>query len=224
MMTPLDPRMDDLTGILTRKAFTDEFNQLMVNSQANETPLSLAFLDVDCFLEANNRYGHQGGDQILQAIAGNISELAGQQALVSRYGGDEFAVIFPGVERERAFLTLERIRAAVESLEIARGEGGETIRGITITAGLASFPLDGRTRAELIRKADQALYKAKALGRNAVRLAYEERMVTRTSHFTLTQLERLSKLASERSVGEAELLREALDDLLGKYGINDIER
>ena len=67
------------------------------------------------------------------------------------------------------------------------------------------------------------LYRAKKTGRNSIRLAYEEKMAPKTSHFTLTQLERLSNLAKEEGVGEAVLLREALDDLLLKYGTNNIE-
>jgi len=76
---------------------------------------------------------------------------------------------------------------------------------------------------ELIRKADQAFYRAKIFGRNTIRLAYEEKMVPKTSHFTLTQLERLSNLAKRQNRGDAELLREALDDLLIKYGFSDVE-
>jgi predicted DNA-binding protein len=71
--------------------------------------------------------------------------------------------------------------------------------------------------------ADQALYRAKSTGRNTIRLAYEEKMAPKTSHFTLTQLERLSNLAKKEGVGEAVLLREALDDLLIKYEVNKIE-
>ncbi|MFZ2098206.1 MAG: ribbon-helix-helix domain-containing protein [Anaerolineales bacterium] len=76
---------------------------------------------------------------------------------------------------------------------------------------------------ELFRKADHALYRAKASGRKQTRLAYEERMVTKTKHYTQTQLERLAKLAEERGVNEADLLREAMDDFLTRYGVNDIE-
>ena len=83
--------------------------------------------------------------------------------------------------------------------------------------------MDGRTENELFRKADHALYRAKASGRKQIRLAYEERMVPKTTHYTQTQLERLSKLAEERGVNEADLLREAMDDFLTKYGVNDIE-
>jgi len=87
----------------------------------------------------------------------------------------------------------------------------------------SSIVLGGRPEAdaqdenELLRKADQALYKAKATGRNKIVLSYEEKMSPKTSHYTLTQLERLSELAKEQGVGEAVLLREALDNLLIKY-------
>jgi predicted signal transduction protein with EAL and GGDEF domain len=97
------------------------------------------------------------------------------------------------------------------------------VPGVPICGGLASFPIDGRARSELLRKADQALYRAKVDGRNRIRLAYEEKMVPKTTHYTQTQLERLAKLAGEQGAGEAEMLREALDDLLTRYGVNDIE-
>jgi predicted signal transduction protein with EAL and GGDEF domain len=82
--------------------------------------------------------------------------------------------------------------------------------------------MDGHLKSELLRKAAQALYRAKVTGRGKIRLAYDEKMVPKTSHYTQTQLERLTKLAGERQVGEAELLREALDDLLTKDGVDQI--
>jgi len=133
-------------------------------------------------------------------------------------------IIFPGIEREQAFLTLEKLRLACEQRKIKAGNDGDVIEGISISAGIACYPMDGRLKSELMRKSDQALYRAKLTGRSKVRLAYDERMLPKTSHYTQTQLERLSKLASERQAGEAELLREALDDLLAKYGVNEIER
>jgi predicted signal transduction protein with EAL and GGDEF domain len=141
-----------------------------------------------------------------------------------RYGGDEFLLLFPNTVREQAFLTLEQIRAAVAVHE-AYGKGDIVVdQPITVSGGIASYPVDANTESELKRKADQALYRAKDVGRNTIRLAYEEKMAPKTSHYTLTQLERLSRLAEEQGIGEAVILREALDDLLIKYGVDPIER
>jgi len=161
---------------------------------------------------------------VLQAVAGILRECVGEEAAVCRYGGDEFALLFPAIEREQAFLLVEKMRGLAAEREILLAGAAGTVAGISISAGIACAPIDGRLKSELMRKADQALYRAKATGRGRVRLAYDERMVPKTSHYTQTQLERLGKLAAERQAGEAELLREALDDLIAKYGVNPIER
>lgn len=220
----MNPSKDALTGLATRKDFHDLLDRALEERRGSETPVSLAFVDIDDFLRVNNSFGHPAGDEVLKRLAGLLVEACGQAAQVARYGGDEFALLFPDVEREQAFLLLEKARAAFAAAQIPAGEGGAAIDGLTLSAGLACYPLDGRLKSELLRKADQALYRAKLTGRDKVRLAYDEKMVPKTSHFTQTQLERLAKLAGERQAGEAELLREALDDLLAKYGVNEIER
>ena len=207
---------DPLTGLLTRKVFEDGFAAALEQAQANQNPLSLAMLDIDNFLQINNQLGHAGGDVVLKAVAEMLRQ-AGNGVLLARYGGDEFAIIFPNTEREQAFLKLERVRAEVEGRSsFSDGEATVNIH-LTISAGVAAFPIDGNDMNELMRKADGALFRAKVGGRNKIVLSYEERMAPKTSHFTLTQLERLSALAKEQDVGEAVLLREALDDLLVKY-------
>jgi len=217
-------QIDDLTKLLSRKAFLEKFPQALRQAKANqqETPLSLALIDVDLFKKINDEHGHATGDNVLIAVAGIIETQAGDEALVGRYGGDEFVAVFPGKEREQVFLKLEQIRQEASQRELV-AEDGQTIKGIHISGGVASFPVDGRTENELFRKADHALYRAKAGGRNQIRLAFEERMVPKTTHYTQIQLERLSKLAEGRGVSEADLLREAMDDFLTKYGVNDIE-
>ena len=210
---------DPLTALLNRNAFDEEFKIQMQTAVEGNMPISLAFLDIDHFMQINQAFGHVGGDQVLKSISAILKEQAGEYAIKARYGGDEFALIFPNSEREQAFLTMERIRSQVEAQEMF----GDLHARITITGGIAAYPIDGSTESEILRKADQALYRAKKTGRNSIRLAYEEKMAPKTSHFTLTQLERLSSLSKEEGVGEAVLLREALDDLLLKYGTNDIE-
>ncbi|HWQ05550.1 MAG TPA: GGDEF domain-containing protein [Longilinea sp.] len=224
MVTDTTNTTDTLTGLLNRKSFNELFDEALGKHKASEAPLSLAFIDIDHFLQINETHGHPAGDAVLAAVAAILRQGAGEQAAVCRYGGDEFAILFPETERELAFLLVEKMRAAMAERPIATGQEAERIQGISISAGIACAPIDGRLKSELFRKADQALYRAKATGRAKVRLAYDERMVPKTSHYTQTQLERLSKLSAERQAGEAELLREALDDLIAKYGVNEIER
>lgn len=217
-------QIDDLTKLLSRKAFLEKFLESLRLAKASqqEEPLSMALIDIDHFKSINDKHGHVTGDHVLVGVAKVIQSYAGAQALVGRYGGDEFVAFFPGEEREQVFLRLEKIRQEVGQQEVGV-EGGEPIKDIHISGGVASFPVDGRTENELFRKADHALYRAKASGRNQIRLAFEERMVPKTTHYTQIQLERLSKLAEDREVSEADLLREAMDDFLTKYGVNDIE-
>ncbi len=223
-MKPNAHQMDDLTGLFNRKAFIDQFSEFLAKARTGpqETPLSVVVMDVDKFKAINDRYGHVTGDSVLVAVAQAIQKQVGNDALVGRYGGDEFVIVFPGEEREQAFLAVEQIRQALGKIELGVPQGS-SIKGIPISAGVASFPVDGRTENELWRKADHALYRAKVGGRNQIRLAFEERMVPKTTHYTQTQLERLSRLAEQRGVNEADLLREAMDDFLTKYGVNDIE-
>ena len=223
MKSPNASQADSLTGLFNQKTFQEEYESALLYAKTHKQPLSLALVDVDYFKTVNDTYGHLIGDRVLETIASTLTEKLPEESIISRYGGDEFAVLFPGLEREQAFLSLEQARAAMESKEIQAEPNQEILRGVPLSGGVASFPVDGSSGSELMRKADQALYRAKVSGRNKIRLAYEEKMVPKTAHYTQTQLERLSKLAGELSVGEAELLREGMDDLLIKYGINDIE-
>lgn len=215
---------DELTGLLSRRAFHDVFDSLLAKSKGSDALIALAFLDIDSFEHINQEYGHSGGDDVLKTIGEMIRQACGEDAICARYGGDEFAVIFPNTEREQAFLALEKLRTEAAANRFTVGKKQDIIEGIALSGGIACYPVDGRLKSELMRKADQALYRAKVTGRAKIRLAYDEKMVPKTSHYTQTQLERLTKLAAEREAGEAELLREAVDDLLSKYGINAIER
>ncbi len=212
--------LDPLTGLVNRKDFDETLHAAFVQASQDGTPLSLAFFDLDNFLGVNQTFGHPGGDAVLKTVADTVSQVVGGRGQVARYGGDEFAVVFSGLEREQAFLIMEQVRVAVESLsQFSDGETRVETK-ITITGGVAAYPIDGSDENELFRKADGALYRAKVSGRNKIVLSYEERMIPKTAHYTQTQLERLTELASEQGVSEAVLLREGLDDLLIKYKHN----
>ena len=204
---------DALTGVPMRERF-DELLREAVDGPDATAPVSLALYDIDRFLALNEAHGREAGDALLRAVVAVFQErLPSDAGAVCRLGGDEFAVIMPGTEKEQAFLALEQARAAVGSLEEFAGMDPAP----SVSVGIASYPDDAAMRQELLRKADDALYRAKCTGRNKVVLAREEKKVPKTSHYTQGQLERLTALSEKEGVGEAELLREALDDLLKKY-------
>ncbi|MEW6066213.1 hypothetical protein P378_03190 [Desulforamulus profundi] len=114
------------------------------------------------FKKINDRFGHQVGDQVLARVAEVMKQTVRKGDSVARYGGEEFVLTLPGADKQAAFEVAEKIRQAVENV---------TWNGslkVTVSAGVASFPGDGQDPAELLRHADQALYRAKAGGRNRV--------------------------------------------------------
>lgn len=177
---------------------------------------SLGLVDLDGFGALNKEHGSETGDEALRSIAARLSEAAGDRAVAYRYGGDAFMLLFPNTEKEQAFLAMESVRKALEGKFQKSGSDSPT-PAITVSIGVAAYPDDGSTEAQAIRKCHEALYRAKVSGRNKVCLAREEKMVTKTTHYTQGQLEGLSRLAKREGVNEAALLREALDDLLRKY-------
>jgi diguanylate cyclase (GGDEF)-like protein len=214
---------DALTSLLSRRAFEEVFREESGKAAREKGTLSLGFVDIDHFKSVNDVYGHAAGDAVIRVVAAAIHSCVGSAGHAARYGGEEFAILLPGMEKEQAFLLVERIRDRLERSGPVLPPGGQEQPRVTVSGGVAAWPSDGRTQSEIIRKADQALYRAKGTGRNRVCIAQEERMATKTSHFTITQLERLAKVAREEGVGEAVLLREALDDLLIKYRVSDVE-
>ena len=206
---------DPLTRLLTTVAF-DEAIEKSFQNEGGDTrlPVSIALFDVDHFLQVNKKYGHDDGDAVLIELAKLFSDVfVDENCNTYRIGGDEFAVLMTGYEKEQAFLRLESARDAFSKLETL----GKIEPSPTISAGVATYPDDGTTRQEVIRKASDALFRAKSAGRNRVALAREEKKVPKTSHYTQGQLERLGELSKKEGVGEAELLREALDALLKNY-------
>jgi diguanylate cyclase (GGDEF)-like protein len=165
-------------------AYLDELTQLPSRRALNEALLKLgdsftiAMMDVDHFKKFNDTYGHEAGDQALRLVASRLAHVAGG-GRAYRYGGEEFAVIFSGKPAEEVFVYLDRMRKVIEhSPFVVRGKdrrrkgksgigrGSKKETNVTVSVGLASSNGDHLTPAEVLRMADQALYKAKARGRN----------------------------------------------------------
>jgi len=224
-------KLDALTGFKPYVSFEGDFEGMMIEADNTCEDISLIMLDIDQFKKINDNYGHAAGNDVLEAIAEKLRRYGSEDFSYYRYGGDCLAVLMPAIEKEKAFLVIEKTREAISTnpVEIqADNPEWKVLKGdkihISVSIGVATYREDGGNMIELVRKADGAMYRAKTLGRNKVCLAREEKMVTKTSHYTTEQLQRLTELSKEKSAGEAYLLREALDDLLKKYDDKKILR
>ncbi len=180
-------------------------------------PIAVAAIDVDYFHDLNGREGVEVADAVLELVASRLSAGLPGGAWLGHQGGDQFFVVLPGREAEEAFLAAEQIRATVAAEPFAPEGREEEPIAVTISVGLASAPKHAHAAEALLRRATGALYRAKSLGRNRVGLPTDDRMVTKTSHYPQAQLERLKGLAKRLGCNEAEILRDALDDVLLKH-------
>ena len=208
---------DPLTGLPGYEAFLGDLERAQAASVEGGGYVSVALVDIDWFGKLNAEHGRALGDRIIEGLARSLCESSGGEGAVYRYGGDAFMVMFEGIEKEQAFLRMEEARRRFEGAHGFDGSDGPVELELSVSCGVAACPDDGTKRAELIRKCSEALYRAKVSGRNKVCLAREEKMVTKTTHYTQGQLEGLSRLAKREGLNEATLLREALDDLLRKH-------
>ena len=154
---------DPLTGLRNRRAFDAHMAQQLAIVQRRGTPLSLLMLDVDHFKRVNDTLGHDGGDRVLQAIAGHLKACARTVDVVARVGGEEFAVILPSTGEAGAHEVGERMRQAVEN-------GPWDEMPVTISVGTATL-VEGEDAERIYGRADAALYAAKQAGRNRVQQA-----------------------------------------------------
>ena len=206
--------VNDALKFPTGDAFEEEVNSILnSDAEANGEVVAIALTDCDKFDHINKDFGREEGDHVLIEAGKYIRASLPEDVQVFRIGGDEFGIIFRGtLEREDIFLLLNDMK---NNYNVKTPDGVRQ----TITVGMATAFEDANRCAELIRKADGALYRAKVAGGNRVAMAKEEKMVPKTSHFTQDQLQRLAKLSKREGVGEAILLREGLDLLLKKYDI-----
>ena len=158
---------DELTGLINRRAMLDLMALEHSRSLRSGRPLLLAQLDIDHFKPINDQHGHATGDRALQAFAGTVRASVRDTDVLARWGGEEFVLMLTDTSADQARGLLERIRQAVQALEIAHSAGSLQL---TVSIGLAQH-LPGDTVEHTLERADQALYRAKALGRNRVVVA-----------------------------------------------------
>ena len=162
---------DTLTGVGTRGLLERELPLCTSRCADNCTPLAVAFIDVDGLKPVNDRLGHAVGDDVLRRLAASISAAAGENAIVCRFGGDEFVVIMPGRDLAGGAIVADRMRT--DAMHAGRRGSGDNL-SVTLSIGCAALPSDqlrGRAAHRLVAMADEAMYIAKRSGGNRVELA-----------------------------------------------------
>jgi len=157
---------DPLTGIFNRRYLEETLQREFSRARRLNQPLSIIMFDIDHFKAVNDSYGHEAGDVVLQSIARELQSIVRTEDIVCRFGGEEFVVVMPGMDFKKAAARASLILQAVRNLELLVGE--TKLIKITMSAGVASFPSHGKTPAEVLQAADQALFRAKKLGRDRV--------------------------------------------------------
>lgn len=156
---------DGLTGVFNYRAFRKQLKLEISRSKRFNLPISLVIMDIDNFKKYNDMFGHPRGDRVLKIFAKLISENIRDLDFLARYGGEEFVLILPGTGKKEAGIVAEKIRHLIEDAPFPE-ENKLPEKCLTVSLGTATYPHDTRNESELIKFADQALYKAKINGRN----------------------------------------------------------
>jgi diguanylate cyclase (GGDEF)-like protein len=155
---------DGMTQLSNYQHFTDLLHQECYRARRYQQPLAVLFADLDHFKSINDTYGHPAGDQVLKQVAACLKASLRESDHIARYGGEEFATILPETDAEGALLAAERLREAVAALRIATAAGSVQV---TLSLGVAAVTPGAPCQpADLVKRADDALYQAKASGRN----------------------------------------------------------
>ncbi len=155
---------DFLTNLLNKFGFQKALQQNILLADGNSWQYSILMIDIDNFKKINDTFGHAAGDIILRHFTGILKQNIRSEDIASRFGGDEFTVVFPNVLREKAFQIAERIRNTVAAKEV-RLNSDQKIR-YSISIGIADSSNENLDFDEILERADQALYKAKNKSRN----------------------------------------------------------
>ncbi|MGL5677460.1 MAG: bifunctional diguanylate cyclase/phosphohydrolase [Cellulosilyticaceae bacterium] len=158
---------DGLTGVYNHRYFYQQLQSTVAESKQAKTSVGLLFLDIDHFKEYNDINGHQAGDGVLNKIGTLLREQIGDKGLVARYGGEEFAVLLPQYSQEESCKLAEVIRKQIEDTYF-EGQENQPESNLTISIGVSSYPYKAKDEVELVKSADDALYRAKFFNKNRV--------------------------------------------------------
>jgi len=164
-----DARTDSLTGLWNRRHFDERMAEAVIGALLRAEPFSVAIFDLDDFKSVNDRYGHRAGDTALQHIAALLQAGTRESDIACRWGGEEFAVLFEHTRPADALRVADRVGRAMRATAIDLG--GTDIR-VTVSAGVSCFPSDGNDGPAVLEAADDALRRAKSLGKDRVERAW----------------------------------------------------
>ena len=156
---------DGMTGLNNYRYFDNRLREEIKRAQRTGGMVSLIMLDIDHFKNYNDSLGHQSGDEALRKLGLLLKNTAREDDIVNRYGGEEFTVILPGIEKSSIAVLAERLRKTVEEEDFFK-QNVQPGGSLTISLGAAAYPDDADSVDQLIARADQALYISKAEGRN----------------------------------------------------------
>jgi len=176
--------MDQKTGLVNARTFLDTLETELARAERFSRPLTLVMTDLDYLRRINNTHGHLIGDKVLIEAGRTLKRVFREFDTVSRFGGEEFAVILPETSREDVIHVVERARCAVEEISISAETCDQPIR-VTMSFGIAQRDEAVQTATELIHKADMALYHAKGSGRNCIGVYKDSRVLCVTMPFSI---------------------------------------
>jgi two-component system cell cycle response regulator len=158
---------DGLTGLFNRRYMETHLRTLVEQSVARNKPITVLVLDIDYFKAINDSFGHDAGDDVLREFALRMRKATRNIDLACRYGGEEFVIVMPETDMAVATVVAERLRRRIASEPFAIQQGARHLE-VTISIGIAALSSDGDNAASILKRADQALYRAKRDGRNRV--------------------------------------------------------
>ncbi len=162
-------RRDPLTGLLNARAFEEAVHHQVLRSQVHGRPFAVVFLDLDHFKQVNDQHGHLDGSRLLVELSRVLVRTLREGAMVSRFGGDEFVILLPGLDSYAARRVAERLRTTIQDHAFLTREGRNL--SLTICLGIASYPETATSAQALLDMADKAMYLGKSASRNAVHVA-----------------------------------------------------